>query len=88
MRYDARTRRCSYKFPALNYSMDACGLSEDICPAAGQEVHCPCAIGGSITRCDTLACSQPGGDLGGTCDEFVYSTVGKEKLIAHACTEE
>eukprot|EP00903_Cladosiphon_okamuranus_P010786 g10192.t1 len=63
----------SYKYPVLNYSMDACGLSDDVCPAAGDELHCPCVIGGSIDRCSTLECSQAGNE---TCDDsFVFSTV-------------
>ncbi|CAM9208586.1 unnamed protein product [Hapterophycus canaliculatus] len=65
----------SYLSPVLNYTMDACGVGEDVCPAAGDKLHCPCAIGGSITKCNTLECAEPGGDPGGTCGEFVYSTV-------------
>eukprot|EP00752_Nemacystus_decipiens_P006748 g6063.t2 len=64
----------SYQSPLLNYTMDACGLSDTVCPAAGDELHCPCAIGGSIERCNTLECEQPGSDPGGTCGEFVFST--------------
>lgn len=55
--------------------MEACGIGDDVCPAAGDDLHCPCAIGGSIQRCNTLECEQPGGDPGGTCGEFVFSTV-------------
>lgn len=55
--------------------MDACGIDDDVCPAVGDDLHCPCAIGGSIQRCNTLECAQPGGNPGGTCGEYVFSTV-------------
>ncbi|CAM9423368.1 unnamed protein product, partial [Scytosiphon promiscuus] len=75
MVYTLEEGDASYLSPLLNYTMDACGIGDDVCPAAGDELHCPCAIGGSITRCETLECAEPGGDPGGTCGEFVYSTV-------------
>ncbi|CAM9323183.1 unnamed protein product [Ectocarpus sp. 12 AP-2014] len=65
----------SYLSPALNYTMDACGIGEDVCPAAGDDLHCPCVLGGSIQRCNTLECAEPGNDPGGTCGEFVLSTL-------------
>lgn len=76
----SRQKKCTHCFqsylnPILNYTLDACESGSDICPEAGDELHCPCATGGSIQKCSTLECSNPGGDPGGTCGEFVFSTV-------------
>eukprot|EP00904_Undaria_pinnatifida_P003525 jgi/Undpi1/13173/HiC_scaffold_8.g02835.m1 len=65
----------SYLSPILNYTLDACESGSGICPEAGDSFHCPCATGDSLQMCDTLECDDPGGDPGGTCGEFVFSTV-------------
>lgn len=69
-------RNDSWENPALNYTLEACETDgAEICPEKGDETHCPCASGGSSTKCSTLECADEGNDPGGTCGTFVFSTV-------------
>lgn len=55
--------------------MGACETDGDVCPVAGDQSHCPCVSGGSMEKCSTLECEDPGKNPGGVCGEFVFSTV-------------